>query len=217
VTAAATGAIAGAVVVLGRRALVDLGAVAIAVAALALVIGLKRVPEPALIAAAGLAGWLLTAASPQPTAAGSMPKTGPPVPTVVFVCEHGSAKSLVAASFFRRMARERGLDVAAASRGTDPDAAVPPGVVDALRGDGFDVAAFRPQRLTEAEAAAALRVVAIGQDLQAQTGGARLEVWNDIPPVSTDYPGARSALVARIEKLLDELAPGPGRGSEPRP
>jgi chromate transporter len=55
VTAAATGAIAGACFVLARRAVVDLPTLAIAVLAL-LVTGRGRVPEPLLIAAAAAAG-----------------------------------------------------------------------------------------------------------------------------------------------------------------
>jgi chromate transporter len=59
VTAAATGAIAGAVFVLGRRALVDATTVTIAIVALVLLVRVKRLPEPALIAAAGLLGAVL--------------------------------------------------------------------------------------------------------------------------------------------------------------
>jgi chromate transporter len=59
VTAAATGAIAGAAFVLGRRALVDLVTVAIAVTSLAALWRLRKVPEPLLILAAGIAGVLL--------------------------------------------------------------------------------------------------------------------------------------------------------------
>jgi chromate transporter len=59
VTAAATGAIAGAVFVLGRRALVDATTVAIAGAALIVLARFRRVPEPVLIAAAALLGILL--------------------------------------------------------------------------------------------------------------------------------------------------------------
>jgi chromate transporter len=59
VTAAATGAIAGAVWVLGRRALVDAATVAIALLALLALVRFKRVPEPLLIVAAGIAGSLL--------------------------------------------------------------------------------------------------------------------------------------------------------------
>lgn len=59
VTAAATGAIVGAVVVLGRRALIDLPTVLIAASVLGLLLLKKRPPEPALIALAGAAGVLL--------------------------------------------------------------------------------------------------------------------------------------------------------------
>jgi chromate transporter len=63
VTAAATGAIAGAVFVLGRRALVDPTTVAIAMATLLLLVRVKRLPEPVLIAAVGLLGAVLRSAS----------------------------------------------------------------------------------------------------------------------------------------------------------
>ena len=58
VTAAATGAIAGAVLVLGQRALVDLPTVLICAVTL-VIVTMKRVPEPALIAASGVVGLLL--------------------------------------------------------------------------------------------------------------------------------------------------------------
>ena len=64
VTAAATGAIAGAAFVLGRRAIVDLPTVLIVFATLALLFLPKRLPEPALILAAGLIGILLNGAAP---------------------------------------------------------------------------------------------------------------------------------------------------------
>ena len=59
VTAAATGAIVGAVVVLGHRALTDIATCLIFAAALALVLWSRRVAEPVLILAAGIVGILL--------------------------------------------------------------------------------------------------------------------------------------------------------------
>jgi chromate transporter len=61
VTAAATGAIAGAAIVLGRRAVTDVPTAVIAVATLALLLGVRRVPEPLVIVAAGAVGVLLRA------------------------------------------------------------------------------------------------------------------------------------------------------------
>jgi chromate transporter len=59
VTAAAAGAIAGAAWVLGRRAILDVPTAAIALVVLVVLVKAKRVPEPLLIGAAGVAGLLL--------------------------------------------------------------------------------------------------------------------------------------------------------------
>jgi len=59
VTAAATGAIAGAGVVLGRRAIVDVPTALIALATLVVLARLRRVPEPLVIVAAGAVGLVL--------------------------------------------------------------------------------------------------------------------------------------------------------------
>lgn len=59
VTAAAIGAIAGAAVILSRRAVFDLSTMAIAVISLGLLLAFKKLPEPVLIVAAGVAGVIL--------------------------------------------------------------------------------------------------------------------------------------------------------------
>jgi chromate transporter len=59
VTAAAAGAIAGAAFVLGKRALIDTYTAAIAVVTLILLVKARKIPEPAVILAAGAAGLLL--------------------------------------------------------------------------------------------------------------------------------------------------------------
>lgn len=59
VTTAAIGAITGAVVVLGRRSIVDLPTAAIAVVTLVLMFGMKKLPVPVIILGAGVVGlWL---------------------------------------------------------------------------------------------------------------------------------------------------------------
>jgi chromate transporter len=62
VTAAATGAIAGAIVVLGRRAIVDQATLAVAAITLLVLLRVRRIPEPLVIIAAGFTGILLMAA-----------------------------------------------------------------------------------------------------------------------------------------------------------
>jgi chromate transporter len=64
VTAAATGAIAGAAFVLGRRALSDGGAIAICLVTFAVISTARRIPEPLVIVAAGVVGYLAHGMSP---------------------------------------------------------------------------------------------------------------------------------------------------------
>jgi len=59
VTAAATGAIVGAAIVLGRRAIVDGPTLFMFAAALAVVLWVRKIPEPVLLLAAGVAGILV--------------------------------------------------------------------------------------------------------------------------------------------------------------
>lgn len=56
VTSAATGAIAGAAIVLGKRALIDIPTALIAMTTLGGLLGVKRLPEPLVILAAGAVG-----------------------------------------------------------------------------------------------------------------------------------------------------------------
>jgi chromate transporter len=63
VTSAATGAIAGAAFVLGRRALVDVPTVVIALLTLGTAWRFRKVPEPLLILLAGVVGVILRRAS----------------------------------------------------------------------------------------------------------------------------------------------------------
>ena len=72
---------------------------------------------------------------------------------VLFVCLHASAKSLIAAEYFNKLAGERRLPFRAVSAGTEPDGAVPPHVVAGLRDDGYDVSRRVPERLTRELAA----------------------------------------------------------------
>jgi hypothetical protein len=158
-------------------------------------------PAWLLIAAALCAACTGTSAASPPA---EIPAAEAPV---VFVCDHGSVKSLMAASLFDQAAARRGLRVRARSRGVNPDAAVPAAIAAAMVQDGFDVANFRPQALSEQDVAGAARVVAIGVDLSEHGGLARTPIasWNDVPPASVDYPRARDELARRIETLLDDM------------
>ena len=135
------------------------------------------------------------------------------VSPVVFVCEHGNVKSLIASSLFDRAATERGLPFRSVSRGVSPDLTVSQKISDTLRGEGFDVSNYRPEQLSKQDVSKASLVVAIGVDFSRFSTQPNKPVvsWGDIPPVSVDYPASKAALLKHINELLDELAAVPRR------
>ena len=86
---------------------------------------------------------LLIMASIRLPATAQAPKTGQSSrktkqkTVVLFVCEHGAVKSVIAAAHFNRLARERHLAMRAVARGTYPEAEIPSNVVSGLRADGL--------------------------------------------------------------------------------
>jgi protein-tyrosine-phosphatase len=128
---------------------------------------------------------------------------------VVFVCEHGNVKSLMAASYFNQLAAQRGLPFHAVSRGVAPDSTtVPEAIVAGLHTDGFDVGDFHPSKVTTTDVADAVRTVAISTELPASVRVAEhgIERWTDVPPASSDYDAARTSLKAHVSALLDRLS-----------
>lgn len=133
--------------------------------------------------------------------------------SILFVCLHGAAKSVLAAADFGRLAAERGLAITADAAGTEPDPEMAPGVVAALRAEGVELGQRRPRRVTSAETARAERVVTFGCELgEAMPAAVPVERWDDVPAVSENLPLARAAIRRHLDRLLDECAAaGAGR------
>jgi arsenate reductase (thioredoxin) len=129
-----------------------------------------------------------------------------PPAQVVFVCEHGSVKSLVASVYFNRRAQEGGLPYRAVARGVSPDSTVPSLVREGLQGDGFKVSDFVPQLFQGSDADHAALVVSFDQEITKMVDGrTRYLKWDDLPGVLADYPRGRDAIVRHIDALVDEL------------
>jgi arsenate reductase (thioredoxin) len=132
--------------------------------------------------------------------------------SILFVCLHGAAKSVLAAADFRKLAAERGLALTADAAGTEPDPAIAPGVVAALRAEGVELGQTRPRRVTAADTARADRVVTFGCELGDATPAAvPVERWDDVPAVSENLPLARAAIRRHLDRLLDECETPGGR------
>lgn len=126
-----------------------------------------------------------------------------PKAMIVFVCEHGAAKSIIAAAYFNQFASHMGLDVKAVARGTNPDPELSPQTVKGLADDALKPTESAPQKLTEEDLQSAQRVVAFCNLPAEYRRPIVLERWEDVPPVSEHYAKARDAIVERIRQMLN--------------
>ena len=125
--------------------------------------------------------------------------------TVVFVCEHGAARSVIAAAYFNQIAAERHLPYHAVARGTSPQDGLSAPTVKGLEADGMPFDRTTPQGLSEADAGGAVRIVAFCPVPKAFSSLVRVDEHDDVPDISKDYSDARNKIVAYVTELIDEL------------
>jgi arsenate reductase len=127
--------------------------------------------------------------------------------SVVFVCEHGTAKSVLAIAMFNEMARAKGISLRAVSRGISPDPELPPRVLQGLADDRLEIGDFTPTKFSERDLLGARLVVSFDQPAAAATAGDRVPLlaWDGCPAVSDDYAIARDAIRERVGALIEML------------
>ena len=129
----------------------------------------------------------------------------PSAPAIVFVCEHGAAKSVIATAYFNKLAAERGLPYRATFRGTDPQDALSVRAVAGLKADGVAIPAGAPTAIGAADIERATHIFAIGCTLPAAaTASGKSKDWSDVPD-DKGYEGQRDAIVRHVKELLDAL------------
>ena len=130
----------------------------------------------------------------------------PQDPLIVFVCEHGAAKSIIAAAYFYKLAGEKGLNLQAIARGTNPDQSLSPQAVTGLQKDGLSPTESAPRKLSLAEVESAQQIIAFCELPVEYHEKASIELWDDMPPVSENYEQTRDAILERINNLINTLA-----------
>ena len=127
-------------------------------------------------------------------------------PTVLFVCEHGAAKSVIAAAYFDKLAKEQRLPHRAAFRGVNPDAVLNPVARKGLEQDGIETSGWKPARLTQQDIDGASQIVTLGCALPGNHVTSKVADWSEIPSPSQNYQSARDEIKKRVQKLVDDLA-----------
>lgn len=128
-----------------------------------------------------------------------------PTQRVLFVCEHGAAKSVFAASYFNFLAERENLNIRAVARGLDPDADVAESVRAGSEAEGIPLCAINPMQLTPDDVNAADKVVAF--DLSSAQLGMRdsHQAWDGVPSLKQEFESGSTEIKARVEALVAEL------------
>jgi arsenate reductase (thioredoxin) len=125
---------------------------------------------------------------------------------VAFVCLHGSAKSLIAAEYFNKLARARGATVHATTSGPEPDAEVPANVVQGMKTHGIDVQAYRPTLIAADQLKDSDLIVSFACDAGRKLApGKPEERWDECPAVSDDFDIAWDFITTRVETLIERI------------
>jgi arsenate reductase len=124
---------------------------------------------------------------------------------VVFVCEHGAAKSLIATTYFNKIAAERGLRARAVYRGVSAQADLSVNALQGLRDDGLTPPDEKPSSITQGDVDGANVIFAIGCTLPKNaTASGKADSWDDVPD-DKGYAAMREALKRHVERLVDDL------------
>ena len=122
---------------------------------------------------------------------------------IVFVCEHGAAKSVIAAAYFNQFARQNNMRLHAIARGTNPDAELSVKAIEGLQRDGLTPLEAVPQKLTLADLESAQQIISFCELPEKYVSQASYETWHDIPAVSENYETARDMIVAKLRAMME--------------
>ena len=132
-----------------------------------------------------------------------------PAPTVIFVCEHGAAKSVIATAYFNKLSAERGLPYRATFRGTTPQDSLSVRAVEGLKADGLAIPSGKPTAISDADVTGATHIFAIGCTLPTTAAkSGKANDWSDVPD-DQGYAPMRDAIVRHVTALLDDLQKRP--------
>lgn len=127
------------------------------------------------------------------------------VQTIVFVCEHGSAKSVIAATYFNKLAKEKNIPWQAVSRGTHPDPEISPKTKKLLTEDHLLDKSFIPKKLSQADVDTTRQVILFCSLPPTLQGNGKTGHW-EVNAVNDDFQKLRNDIISRITPLIDSLA-----------
>lgn len=124
---------------------------------------------------------------------------------IVFVCEHGSAKSVIAAVYFNKLAKEKNLPYEAVARGTDPDTVISTKTKQLLIQENLFDKHFVPQKLSQQDVDGAQQVFLFYTLPQTIKDKNNIQYWMGVDAVNGDFVKLKDDIVTKIIPLIDSL------------
>jgi arsenate reductase len=124
---------------------------------------------------------------------------------ILFVCEQGTSKSMIAASYFNKLAEERNLPWRAEGCGTNPADTIPNKVLDGLASDRVQIVSTETKKVQQADIDKANKVILFYPLPENLKSKGKTSLWSNMPAVSEDYDKAREAIVLKVKTLIDSL------------
>lgn len=124
---------------------------------------------------------------------------------IVFVCEHGAAKSVIAATYFNKLANERKLPWEAICRGTNPDSTLTSATKKGLEADKLLNPDLKPEKLIMLDTSNVKKIILFTPLPKNFSSDIQTEDWSTLPNIEAGYSERRDALIKQITILLDSL------------
>ena len=127
--------------------------------------------------------------------------------TILFMCPHGAAKSVMAMTYFQKLADEKGIDIVAEAAGPFPDEVTNPKTVALMTEEGFDLSKHTPRKVTAEDISQADRVISLGCELgDLPNENKVIEQWDDVPLPSQGIDASWGKIKSKVEDLILELS-----------
>lgn len=127
--------------------------------------------------------------------------------TLLFLCPHNAAKSVIAAAYTQRELKEKNINgVVIKSAGTDPSEEGSPKVIQYLKYQGFDIPHQSPRKVTEEDLSSAHKIISMGCDLKVfDKYTDKLLDWQDVPPTDQDIETSANIIAEKVEELVSSF------------
>ncbi len=132
----------------------------------------------------------------------------PEIQTIIFVCEYGFDKSVLAASYFNEQMKNKRLPYIAISRAAKSNKRkmnnIPTAILTDILSTGLTLRSTDVIILSQAELIDAYKVIFL-DDLPLAKSQQKLISWNNIPPLKVGVHKTLSAIKEKVDKLVKEI------------